>query len=107
MAEPKNTRNGNSKQATSKNGALLLWKKNATSAEPCAYSAIDPTLLRRTIDVVTRAGGAVMFGVTSDGGAYSVMVLYKDQKLKEYPHGADECASLLEEMCDTFLEVLM
>lgn len=73
----------------------LVWQKNLRSAVECYWSDIDPTIIRRAIDAVARGGGAVMFGVTSDGGAYSLCVLHDDQKLKDYPHGPDECHEAL------------
>lgn len=73
----------------------LVWQKNLRSAVECYYSDIDPATLRRAIDAVTRGGGAIMLGITSDGGAYSVCVLHDDQKLKDYPHGKEECEEAL------------
>lgn len=75
-----------------------LWKKNIQSPVPRYYSDIDAIAIRGAIDAVTRNGGAIMFGVTSDGGAYSFMVLLGNEKIKEYPHSVEEAEELLQEL---------
>lgn len=68
----------------------LVWQKNFRAPVECHYSDADATIIKRAIDAVARGGGAIMFGVTSDGGAYSLCVLHDDSKVKDYPHGVDE-----------------
>jgi hypothetical protein len=79
-----------------------LWKKNTPIATLCYWSDIDPSTLRTCIDAVTRAGGAIMLGLTSDGGAYSICVLSGDDKIKEYPHGKLECNDMLRALTEYF-----
>src|SRR4051812_27422155 len=98
MANPKPTQIGkNGKQG-------FVWKKNLQSGDPCLYSSIDAVVLRRAIDAITRRGGAVMLGVTSDGGAYSIVVLHENDKLKEYPHTAEELTDLLGQITEEFTD---
>lgn len=94
----KQTQNGKS------GSKLLLWKKNVQVSEPVNYGMLDAIVLRRTIDAITRAGGAIMLGVTSDGGAYSCVVLHGDAKIKEYPHSVEELSNLFEQLTDEFTE---
>lgn len=84
----------------------LVWRKNLRPPVECHWSDIDPAIIRRTIDAATRAGGAVMFGVTSDGGAFSICVLHQNDKLKDYPHGKDECEQALLGVEQMFVEFL-
>jgi hypothetical protein len=41
------------------------------------------------VRLVTSFGAAIMFGLTSDQGAFSICVLDSDNKIKEYPHDGD------------------
>jgi len=81
-----------------------LWKSNTPLAVVCNWSNIDSTVIRACIDAVTRAGGAVMLGLTSDGGAYSLCVLHDQDKIKEYPHGTVECQEMLAALTEYFTE---
>lgn len=48
-----------------------------------------------------------MFGVTTDGGAYSICVLHGSQKVKEYPHTTEECEAVLANLTDWFANFLL
>jgi hypothetical protein len=43
-----------------------------------------------------------MFGRVSDGGALSVCILDRDEKIKEYPRTADEVQKLLTWLKDDY-----
>jgi len=81
-----------------------LWKRNTPLFALCYWSDVDPTAVRHCIDAVTRAGGAIMLGLTSDGGAFSICVLHGEDKIKEYPHGVSECLDLLQALAEYFTE---
>lgn len=81
--------------AKSQNGKVLTFRKNIGPAVECYWSDADATALRLAVDAVSRAGGAIMFGLTQDGGAYSIMVLLGQDKAKLYPHGPTELAETL------------
>lgn len=100
------TNNGPTRNASSKGAKTApVWRSNTRSAEPCNWSDIEPNTLRGCVDAVARSGGAIMFGVTSDGGAYSVCVLHGSQKIKEYPHGKAECEEVLQNMLQWFADM--
>lgn len=80
----------------------LAFRSNVGPAIPCYYSDADATKLRLAIDAVTRSGGAIMFGVTQDGGAYSILVLSGNDKAKEYPHTAQELMDTLAAITEHF-----
>ena len=57
---------------------------------------IPDAVIGAMVGVVTRAGGAIMLGVTSDGGALSICILTGSSKIKEYPRTEAEVASFLQ-----------
>ena len=69
------------------------------------WGDIDATAIRLAIDAVTRAGGAIMVGRTSDGGALSVCILDGDTKIKEYPHTVDEATALLRAIAEEYVDI--
>jgi len=99
-----NTTNRNSKQGKQASGkqAPLMWRENGQSEVTVAWSQIDAELLQETIASVTSAGAAIILGVTSDGGAYSVTILSDDSKMREYPHGKMACEDLLRSVKEWF-----
>jgi len=103
---------GASNRPTGKNkntsgGVLLKWRENKQSQAPCYWGDLDAKILMGAVDSVVRAGGAIMLGSTSDGGAYSICILLADDKVKEYPHSVEECEivlrAVMQEMLDTLL----
>jgi hypothetical protein len=57
--------------------------------------SIDGNLLRDAMDKVVTAGDAILFGRTSDGGAFSVRVLSDGATDCFYPTDAIELSELL------------
>lgn len=62
------------------------------------YLQVDQDSLRECVDKVTRAGDAVLFSLTSDGGAFSVRVLADKQVHKWYPESVAALETLLGEL---------
>lgn len=85
----------------------LVWRKNASGTSVCHWSDIDSTIIRGAIDAVARAGGAIMLGVTSDGGSYSICLLHNADKIKEYPHTCEEVQELLSQITDHYSQDLI
>lgn len=81
-----------------------VWRKNDRGNTVCAWSDIDATSIRGCLDAVTKAGGAFMFGLTADGGAYSICILQDNEKIKEYPHGKVECEEVLESIAHYYAD---
>jgi len=88
-----------------KNGSVPMWRVNKNQGHSCSWGDIDATALRGAIDAVTRGGGAIMLGLTSDGGAYSVCVLQDSDKMKEYPHSAGECEEMLRGLVEWYVDM--
>lgn len=81
----------------------FAFRANPQALFPVHYSEVDADHVRMALDAVTRAGGAIMFGLTSDGGAFSVMVLSSEGKAKEYPHTAEEFSELMRSITDYYV----
>lgn len=79
------------------------WKENRDAGEPVVWSSVNGAKLQLAVDTISRAGGAIMLGRTSDGGAYSCVVLYGSYKVKEYPHSTEEMDDLLDWLVEEFL----
>jgi hypothetical protein len=89
---------------TAKTGAgrLVKFRSNQKVSAEYYFADIDATLLRDVIDAVTRHEAAIMFSRTSDGGAYSVLVLDGQDKAREYPHGPEELTDVLRALLETY-----
>lgn len=102
MAVSKDGKNLNGKLPRPLGGLSGRWRENRGAALEVVWGDVDATKLRGMVDSITRAGGAVMLGRTSDGGAYSICVLMDSERLKEYPHTVEECEDLLQELMTGF-----
>lgn len=66
-------------------------------SEPVSYGACDAAVLNDAITAITDAGDAVLFGKTSDGGAYMVRFLSRGSSDVEYPATVGELQDVLVE----------
>lgn len=90
------------KAAAPKTGRLFTWRENGQSEVQCRWQDIDTQLMASAIALITTAGAAVILGITSDGGAYSICVLDGTQKIREYPHGSEACSELLRSLIEHY-----
>lgn len=81
----------------------LVRRSNLRPVVEIHWSDISADILRLAIDAVTRAGGAIMVGRTSDGGALSVCILDGDTKIKEYPHDVPDAEALLRAIAEEYV----
>lgn len=65
-------------------------RPNYRSLAVIGWADISDDIISQLVATVTSNGAAVMFGVTSDGGALSLCVLDQNSKLKEYPRSETE-----------------
>lgn len=80
----------------------LLKRNNLRPAIEIHWSDLDALKLRGAVDAVTRMGGAIILGVTSDGGALSLCILDKQDKIREYPHTAVEAEQVLDAIMEQY-----
>jgi len=102
-----NFKNNNAKAPVDgkKDKGAFTFRSNNPNDDYANWGNIDASLLRSTVQSITTAGAALIVGVTSDGGAYSVCVLDKAQKVKEYPHGTEECEALLRALMEYYSDL--
>jgi len=88
----------------SKGGLAQKWAQVRTddNVTNLGWDACDSAALLSLVTTITDQGGAVILGITRDGGALMVTVLDGDSKLKEYvPNNSDVTAviwSLVERL---------
>jgi len=70
------------------------------------WGKIDSEILKRTIVAVTRAGGALRFGYTTDHGAYALGI-YGDgpEPYTEYFRPSEDLPYALTELAQTFYDI--
>jgi hypothetical protein len=76
-------------------------RPNFRGAGQCDYKTIEDATIADLVRACARNGAAVMFGLTSDKGAYSIVVLSDNDKIKEYPNdkeGFERLASWVAEV---------
>lgn len=66
------------------------------------WASADAELLRRAIETVARTGGALRFGYTRDGGAYSIGVYGDGDPYTEYIRPSEDLNAFLSDICESF-----
>ncbi len=83
-------------------GKLIQWRANLLPSTLMRWQDIDASLIRGAIEAVTQAGGAIILGVTRDGGALSICVLMDDQKSRDYPASIASAEEALRALIEYF-----
>lgn len=65
-------------------------RRNVRSSASVSWGTIADDVIADLVRIAASNGAAIMFGVTSDSGAFSLCVLDKENKIKEYPHSEQE-----------------
>lgn len=71
-------------------------RKARGSSAKADWNTVDPPLLQQVIATVASAGGAIRFGYTRDGGAYSIGFLGDGEPYTEYLRPSDNIGEYLE-----------
>lgn len=71
-------------------------RPNGRHFNSVSYRDIEPATIASIVEIVAHSGGAVMFGRTSDEGAYSICILNGNEKIKEYLRDQSEMQQLLD-----------
>lgn len=82
------------------NGRYAQVGKRQNSG-PLSYDNIDSALLRDTVGNVTAAGDMIAFTLTSDRGAFCVIVVHDGITEKWYPNGTESCEDVLRDIFDS------
>lgn len=68
------------------------------------YTAVNAEVLLRAVANFTRGGGAIQFGYTSDGGAFSVNTYEDGERNKFYPTNPEEMEVLCVEIAEAYAD---
>lgn len=79
-----------SKKSSKSRLSMIRNVKGEDSSNVADWGTITPKILVDLVQVVAAAGGAVRFGYTRDGGAYSVGVYLDDDRETFYFKPADD-----------------
>lgn len=82
--------NGKNPTSSSPGGKLTERFRQGTRGEQPDWGRIDPELLWKAIQRCTADDGAIMFGYSRDGGAYSLKVYDGGEPEKAYFHSDAE-----------------
>lgn len=83
----------------------LRRRSNLRPVVEIHWSDLEAQDIRLAVDAVTRMGGAILFGRTSDGGALSICILDGHEKIKEYPHTVAEATAILTSIVEEWLGI--
>lgn len=78
----------------------LRLKPGQGLSDVADWSTVDPVPLIRLISTVSSQNGAVRFGYTRDGGAYSIGVYLDDDRETFYCRPGDDLSALLDDLSD-------
>lgn len=80
----------------------LKFRPNSSSGQAVSWRGADANKILRTIAAATEAGAAIMLGKTQDGGAFSVIVLDGDSRMKDYSHNIQDLHDVLDQVYDHY-----
>jgi len=94
---PKRETNGRTNKANTP-----TVRANLRMVRTVSWADIGDGTIADMVRLATQFGAAVMFGVTSDQGAFSICVLDNQNKIKEYPHDGDGVEAVLRWLRDEY-----
>lgn len=106
MGQSTNGKNPNSK-STPRNGsgsARLAERraKRGRGADIADWGSVDANGLVSAVEAVTKAGGAIQFSYTKDGGAYAISIYIEGERDVEYVRPTENIDNYLSELATDF-----
>jgi len=77
-------------------------RRNRQPSEPADWGTVTPEVIHTLVASVTAIGGAVRFGYSRDGGAYSIGILGDGEPYTEYFRPNDDIDARLLQMASEF-----
>ncbi len=71
-------------------------RRKRNDETPADWGGCDPKILVSAIESVTKCGGAIRFGYSADGGAYSIGIYGDGEPFTEYKPGDADVDRWLE-----------
>lgn len=85
-----------------KNVNAPVVRANLRVVSRVSWADVPDDTVSSLVSLVTKNGAAIMFGVTSDGGALSLCILDNQNKVKEYPRDETEVYHILTWLRDEY-----
>ena len=92
----------NKRQSSSKHRAARELLSNRVASEQPDWGRIEDRLIWTVIQRVTTDDGAIMFGYSRDGGAYSILIYGGSDPWKNYFHSDAEVTEFLVELTEAY-----
>lgn len=86
------------KRNGSNRGQDVSRRKLERASEPADWSSVNPALLHGAIAAITGQGGAIRFGYTRDGGAYSIGILGDGEPRTDYVRPNEDIEDYLRQL---------
>lgn len=103
LADEKRTEKKGKRGTVDNNSRLKqLLGGNGQHSGKADWSSADPRWLAGVIHAVTRVGGAVSFGYSRDGGAYSLSIMLDGDRETLWFNGGADIDTELEAVFSTF-----
>jgi hypothetical protein len=77
-------------------------RANRGHGDTTDWGTADPNLIHRLICQLTNEGGAVQFGVTRDGGSFTIRILGDGDPFNEYVRPTEDINLALTGMCEDY-----
>lgn len=79
---------------------FLRAEKGDQNEDHADWTKADPKMLSWAVGAVTTAGGAIRFGYTRDGSAYSIGIYLGDDRETVYARPYDDIDSILRQIAE-------
>lgn len=89
-------------RGTDKESKGLPARRRKSVRDQADWGTIDGELIRSVIEAVTRFGGAIRFGYSRDGGAYSLGVYGDGKPYSEFRAASDDVDDWLATIRDDY-----
>lgn len=89
---------------TKKKGSENGSKRKRKSDDVADWRGVDTERLAHAIATITIAGGAVRFGYTADGGAYSIGLYGDGEPYTEYVRPAEDIDAYIADLTERWAE---
>lgn len=84
---------------------LLNRRVNRGNVQPADWREASPDKIAAVVCLITRAGLAIQFGTTSDGGAYSLRIVGGKEPVAEYVRPSEDIDLHLDGLIQDFSDV--
>lgn len=77
-------------------------RRNRGTNVDADWAAADASLMRDVVCRITSEGGAVQFGLTRDGGSYTIRILGDGEPYNEYVRPTEDINLALTGLCEDY-----